>query len=304
MSSANRSSGGGTCSSAERRSAPVRRRAGLISATTWFPRVIVTVSPRSIASRRSEKLRDASVAVIVRIRPCYLIIRLAPQPRQGVHWAEYAALGDFLVPNRDLLTDNANGGRPVRRRDRHDHPADGHRSRFQPPDGSQQLPVAAAVLESTGRRHRRRDMGGVGALRATCLGQALRYQAFQYASSTTCPRPGYPGMELHQNRVIKPGSSNGSPSRVLQAQHSRVTVDASREIAHADLSVQLQLHWAPRRPEPPEHGLACIYIQLSTDRQTALVEVQDGSVKLPKPTSLAWMTKTVRTGPAPHTPLQ
>jgi hypothetical protein len=87
-------------------------------------------------------------------------------------------------------------------------------------------------VESTGRRYRRHDMSGVGALRATCLGQALRYQAFQYASSTTCPRPapGYPGMELRQNRVIKPGSSNGSPSRVLQAQHSRVTVDGSREI--------------------------------------------------------------------------
>jgi hypothetical protein len=54
-------------------------------------------------------LRDASVAVIVRIRPCYLIIRLAPQPRQGIHRAGYAALGDSLVPNRDLLTDNANG---------------------------------------------------------------------------------------------------------------------------------------------------------------------------------------------------
>jgi hypothetical protein len=48
--------------------------------------------------------------------------------------------------------------------------------------------------------------------------------------------------------------------------------------------------------------LASIYIQLSTDRQTALVEVQDENVKLPKPTSLAWMRKTVRTGPAPHTP--
>ena len=111
-------------------------------------------------------------------------------------------------------------------------------------------------------------------------------------------------MELRQNRVIKPGSSNGSPSRVLHSQHSRVTVDGSREITHADRSAQLKIHRAPRRPEPPEHGLACIYIQLSTNWQTALVEVQDENVKLPKPASLAWMTKTVRTGPAPHTPLQ
>jgi hypothetical protein len=37
--------------------------------------VIVTTSPRSIASRRSEKFREASVAVIVRMPPSYLIIR-------------------------------------------------------------------------------------------------------------------------------------------------------------------------------------------------------------------------------------
>src|SRR5580704_6983643 len=61
----NSSSGGGTSVSAARRSAPVRRWAGPISATGWLPRTMVIVSPRSTASRRSEKCRDASVAVIV-----------------------------------------------------------------------------------------------------------------------------------------------------------------------------------------------------------------------------------------------
>jgi hypothetical protein len=31
------------------------------------------------------------------------------------------------------------------------------------------------------------------------------------------------------------------------------------------------------------HGLACIHLQLTTDRQTALVEVRDENVKLPEP---------------------
>jgi hypothetical protein len=35
---------------------------------------MVTVSPCSMASSKSEKFRDASVAVIVRIPPPYLII--------------------------------------------------------------------------------------------------------------------------------------------------------------------------------------------------------------------------------------
>lgn len=37
------------------------------------------------------------------MHPCYLIIRFAPQPRHRDHWINYPALGDFLVPNRDLL---------------------------------------------------------------------------------------------------------------------------------------------------------------------------------------------------------
>src|ERR1044071_7390874 len=61
------SSGGGTSQSAARRSRPVRRWAGRISATGRFPRVTVTVSPRSMASRRSENFRDASVAEMVRM---------------------------------------------------------------------------------------------------------------------------------------------------------------------------------------------------------------------------------------------
>ena len=61
----NSSSGGGMSVSAARRSAPVRRWAGPISATGWLPRTMVIVSPRSTASSRSEKCRDASVAVIV-----------------------------------------------------------------------------------------------------------------------------------------------------------------------------------------------------------------------------------------------
>jgi hypothetical protein len=124
------------------------------------------------------------------------------------------------------------------------------------------------------------------------------------APSGPRPAPGLPGHGASPEPCDQTGVIKRQRSRVLQAQHSRVTVDGSREITHADLSVQLQLHRAPRRPEPPEHGLACIYFQLSTDRQTALVQVQDENVKLPKPTSLAGMTKTVRTGPAPYTPLQ
>ena len=72
---ANASSGGVMPVSAALRSAPVRRRAGPISATGWLPRIIVTVSPRSTASRRPEKCRDASVAVTVRLQEGYLIIR-------------------------------------------------------------------------------------------------------------------------------------------------------------------------------------------------------------------------------------
>ena len=66
---------GGMSASAARKSAPVRRWAGPISATGWLPRTMVIVSPRSTASSRSEKCRDASVAVMVFIRPFYLIIR-------------------------------------------------------------------------------------------------------------------------------------------------------------------------------------------------------------------------------------
>src|SRR6202044_2013813 len=71
----NASSGGVVAASDALRSAPVRRRAGPISATGRLPRIIVTVSPRSTASSRSEKCRDASVAVTVRMQPEYLIIR-------------------------------------------------------------------------------------------------------------------------------------------------------------------------------------------------------------------------------------
>jgi hypothetical protein len=42
--------------------------------------MIVTVSPRSTASRRSEKCRDASVAVTVRMQEGYLIIRFTSRP--------------------------------------------------------------------------------------------------------------------------------------------------------------------------------------------------------------------------------
>src|SRR5579859_2728247 len=75
MSRLNASSGGGTSASAERRSAPVRLWAGPISATGRLPRTIVIVSPRSTASSRSEKCRDASVAVKVFMASVYLIIR-------------------------------------------------------------------------------------------------------------------------------------------------------------------------------------------------------------------------------------
>jgi len=44
-------------------------------------------------------------------------------------------------------------------------------------------------VESTGRRHRRYDMGGFGALLATALARPSDYQAFQYASSTTAQAP-------------------------------------------------------------------------------------------------------------------
>ena len=47
------------------RSRPVRRAAGRISAIRLLPRVTTTVSPASTASSRSEKPRDASVALIV-----------------------------------------------------------------------------------------------------------------------------------------------------------------------------------------------------------------------------------------------
>ena len=80
ISAANRSSGGEISVSAARRSRPVRRGAGRISATGRFPRVTVTVSPASIASSRSENRRDASVALTVRTHPCYLIIRSSERP--------------------------------------------------------------------------------------------------------------------------------------------------------------------------------------------------------------------------------
>ena len=70
------------------------------------------------------------------------------------------------------------------------------------------------------------------------------------------------------------------------------------------LIVRTRQHGRPFLPRLSEHGWACIYIRLLSDRKTTLVEVQDENVKLPEPTSVAWMTKTVRTGPAPHTPLQ
>jgi hypothetical protein len=60
--------------------APVRRWAGPISATGWLPRMMVIVSPRSTASSRSEKCRDASVAVMVFMKPFYLIIRFVTRP--------------------------------------------------------------------------------------------------------------------------------------------------------------------------------------------------------------------------------
>jgi hypothetical protein len=48
---------------------------------------MVIVSPRSTASSRSEKCRDASVAVMVFMRPFYLIIRFTTRPMThgGVH---------------------------------------------------------------------------------------------------------------------------------------------------------------------------------------------------------------------------
>jgi hypothetical protein len=180
MPPANRSSGAGTCSSAERRSATVRRQACPIFGTTWLPRVIMTVSPRSIAST----------------------------PR----WVTSLCRTVISSP------DNASGGRPARRRDRHDHPADGHRSRFQPLDGSQSFLSRPLSVESTGRLYRRHDMGGVGALLATWLGLHL-----------------YPALDR--------------------------PADGARRSA-------------------------------GRERQAA----QAGQ--------MAWMTKTVRTGPAPHTPLQ
>ena len=76
----NSSPGGGTSASAARRSAPVRRWAGPISATGWPPRTMVIVSPRSTASSRSEKCRDASVAVMGFMRPIRSEIRFATRP--------------------------------------------------------------------------------------------------------------------------------------------------------------------------------------------------------------------------------
>lgn len=55
--------------------AEASRSQGPISATGRLPRTMEIVSPRSTASSRSEKCRDASVAVIVLIA-FYLIIRL------------------------------------------------------------------------------------------------------------------------------------------------------------------------------------------------------------------------------------
>jgi hypothetical protein len=48
---------------------------------------MVIVSPRSTASSRSEKCRDASVAVMVFMRPFYLIIRFTTRvmAHGGVH---------------------------------------------------------------------------------------------------------------------------------------------------------------------------------------------------------------------------
>jgi uncharacterized protein (TIGR02677 family) len=68
-SASNRSSGGVVVDNASRRSRPVGRRAGRSSAIGLFPRVTVTLSPRSIASSRSENRRAASVAVMVGMKP-------------------------------------------------------------------------------------------------------------------------------------------------------------------------------------------------------------------------------------------
>jgi hypothetical protein len=101
MSRPNASSGGGTSASAARRLAPVRRWAGPISATGWLPRTMVIVSPRSTASRRSEKCRDASVAVMVFTFPLYLIIRFygRGEPPRGGRTAIHAHRLDKRYPS-------------------------------------------------------------------------------------------------------------------------------------------------------------------------------------------------------------
>jgi hypothetical protein len=72
---------------------------------------MIIVSPRSTASRRSEKLRDASVAVMVFTSPVYLIIRFSgrggsspPRERTALHAhrldARYpAAVGNTALQN-------------------------------------------------------------------------------------------------------------------------------------------------------------------------------------------------------------
>src|SRR6266540_1421641 len=106
MSSTNRSSGGEVSASAARRSFPVRRRAGRISATGRLPRVMVTLSPRSIASSRSENLREASVAVIVRTGPHYLIIRYCGN-RPGPLSRPILAASRTLDPSNGSLPEEA-----------------------------------------------------------------------------------------------------------------------------------------------------------------------------------------------------
>jgi hypothetical protein len=59
---------------------------------------MVTVSPRSIASSRSEKFREASVAVIVRIHQVYLIIRFRQLAYSYPDATRHLTISTLLLP--------------------------------------------------------------------------------------------------------------------------------------------------------------------------------------------------------------
>ena len=75
----------------------------------------------------------------------------------------------------------------------------------------------AGQLQPVQRRHRRDHVGGIGALLAARLDQALRHQARQQRIQRHLlqPRPGHPAPELRKHRMVKARIIQGKAQQVL-----------------------------------------------------------------------------------------